>query len=163
MKIKYLLIAVLLCAFGYGLASAGQPKFTIPISVNNIADPGLKSAGVEKCQLVTSTTPALMTDIDSVTMTEGFVYWIVVPSTTGATALFLELRSTDTANVSTARLIPKIQPSINASGAASAGRIIFFDPPLPFENGLSYNLGPAASTPDGSNDEYAIGVRWKKE
>jgi hypothetical protein len=146
-----------------GLASADMAKFKVPMDVNGYNDAGLKSAGVDVSYLVTSTTPALATDFDGTTITDGFIHWIVVPSTAAAVTTYLELRSTGTANVTSARLIPRISP-VNMSGTAFlyTNQITVFDPPIPFENGLSANIVPAGTAP-ATGVEFAVGLRWKRQ
>lgn len=149
-------------------AQADQAKFKVPVGVNGIANGSLESAGVEKCQLITSTTPTLVTDRNGTTITDGLIYWVIVPSTPTATAntVYAEFRDTNTANASSARLLPQVPVNIIMSttslfGGNPGNQVINFDPPIPFYNGLSVNLVPAAAAP-ASGIEFAVGVRWKK-
>lgn len=164
MKIKKIVLSLLLVGMVGGLAYAGQPKFKIPKDVDAVKDLHGAFSGVETVKLVTSTTPALVTDSNSVTITDGLIHWAVLGSTTDVTSgggLYLELRSTNTANVTTARLIPNLVVTENDSGVSYENQFIQFRPPIPFSNGLSVNLAPIATTP--GSIEFAIGVGWKKE
>lgn len=149
------------------IVRAADERFMVPLDVNGIADSSLKSAGVNNCLLVTSTTPALATDADGNTMTNGFIHWIIIPGTssvTDAAGPFLVMRSTNTANATSALLTPPIWALENGAGTAGAApqsQVVTFDPPIPFENGLSVNMGPAGTTP-GSNQSFSIGLRWKR-
>jgi len=160
MKIKHLafFLAAVLCV---GIATAGQAKFKIPTDVNNVKDVSGSFSGVESVKLVTSTTPALVTDSNSATITDGLVHWIVVASTNANSGIqYLELRDYATATVSTARLIPRIL-MIEASADTAGMQMIKFQPPIPFSSGLSVNIGPTGATPDTAC-EFAVGVSWKK-
>lgn len=168
---KKTLIAAFLIMGMVGVSKAAAPKFKVPVSVNSIANPTLESAGVEKAYLVNSTAPALVTDSAGITMSDGFVYWIMVPSTsTTQNSVYCELRDTATANITSARLVPPIPVNVNVStiaattfiGGAPQNAIINFNPPLPFTNGLSVNLTPYGTAP-AAGIEYAIGVRWKRQ
>lgn len=158
---KKLLISVLLlgCA---SISYAIQPDFLVPVSVNGVSDPGLKSSGVEVCHLVKSSNAALVTDSDGNTITDGFVHWIIRP-TTGAAGSFLELRATNTANLASARLIPQVSPVIIMQSSSTVLGIINFDPPLPFSGGLSVNTLPAGASGSVPGMEFGVGVRWKKQ
>jgi len=158
MKIKLFVASLFVMVAGMAYA-APQARFTIPVSDNRLSDLDLLNAGVQVASLVTSTTPALATDSDGNTITDGFVHWIMLPST-AATTVFLELRSTGTANTSSARLIP---PVVTDTAGATAPKtfIVRFNPPIPFSNGLSMNLLPAGAAPVGS--EYSVGIRWKRK
>lgn len=167
---KKTLIAAFLIMGMAGVSKAAAPKFKVPVSVNSIANPSLESAGVEKAYLVNSTAPALVTDSAGITMSDGFVYWIMVPSTsTLPNNVYCEIRDTATANITSARLIPPVPVNVVLStsnalyvGGQPQNAIINFNPPLPFTNGLSVNLTPFGAAP-GSGIEYAIGVRWKRQ
>lgn len=159
---KLLLSALLLLAAGAVNADqAVTNKFQVPVSANNVADPGLRSAGVDVAYLVTSTTPALATDAEGDTFTEGFIHYVIVPSTGAVNSVYLELRSTNTANTSSARLVPRIAPLANGA-ALQANPVFYFDPPVPFSNGLSVNLLPAGSAP-ATGVEFGVGIRWKRQ
>lgn len=156
---KLLFLVLILCA---GYSYAVQPEFRVPVSVNNIADPGLNSAGVDVCKLVTSTTPALVTDSEGTTITDGFLHYVVVP-TTGAVTVFLSIRSTDTANITGPRLVPRLGTVNGGANGGLSSQVITFSPPVPFNNdGLSVNLEPAGSAP-ATGVEFGVGVRWKRQ
>ena len=161
---KYLLLFVL--AFSLiGLGDAAT-KFKIPKDEQGNLDAGLRVAGVNVVQLVTSTNPALASDNAGTTFTEGYIYWVILASTDTlpATGLYLELRSSATANVTSARLVPRISAIENLAGNSTESQIVTFDPPVPFNNGLSVNLGPVGDNVHASdNFEYGVGIRWKRE
>jgi len=162
---KKLLVIGLLFGF-VGMAHADLDKFTIPKDRFGTADPSLKAAGVDIAFLVTSTTPALLTDSESVTLDDGFIHWVILGSTDTLPAggLFLEIRSTNTANITSARLIPRLQATENSLGTSGTPQVVTFDPPISFSDSLSVNIGPAATVPDGAvPTEFAIGVRWKQQ
>ena len=168
MKIKHLLFAGLLLFSVHAISFAGPgPKFRVPVSNNRVADPGLKSAGVANLVLVTSTNAALATDNNGDAITDGFVYYVILGSsdTLPADSLYLELRSTGTANLTSARLIPRIHAMETVTAKRNVGQMITFDPPVPFSNGLSVNLGPATAVDGVVNQvlEFGVGVRWKKQ
>ncbi len=158
---KKLLLSVLLMGMA-SMLHAAQPDFIVPVSVNGIADPGLKSAGLETVKLVTSSNAVLVTDRDGTTITDGWIHWIVRPST-AANGTFLEMRDTATANLGSARIIPQIAPVTIAISSATQPIILTFDPPIPFYNGLSVNTLPAGASGSVVGTEYAVGVRWKKQ
>ena len=168
MKIKHLAIISLLLFACHAIGfAADAPKFKVPVSNNRIADPGLQSAGVANVFLVTSTNGALATDNNGDTITDGFLYYVVLGSTDTlpAESLFLELRSTGTANLTSARLIPKIHAMETVTAKRNVNQIVVFNPPIPFANGLSLNIGPATALDNAVNQtlEFAVGVRWKKQ
>ena len=155
---KLLLVSVFLMTGP--LFAAGDADFIIPKSDNNVMDLYLKSTGVEKALLVTSTIPALATDRLGTTMTAGLIYWIISPSTAAATSVFCELRDTATANTTSASLIPRTPTAVNGAAGATSN-IIVFDPPVPFYNGLSVNLLPLGAAPNGGI-EFAVGIRSRE-
>ena len=168
MKIKHLAIISLLLFACHAIGfAAAAPEFKVPVSENRIADPGLQSAGVANVVLVTSTDAALATDNNGDTITDGFIYYVVLGATDTlpAESLFLELRSTDTANLTSARLIPKIHAMETVTAKRTVNQMITFYPPIPFANGLSVNLGPTTARDGIVNQslEFAVGVRWKKQ
>jgi hypothetical protein len=154
MKTK-LFIASLLLSICVSV-SLGATKFSVPLSVEGVRDPGLASAGLNNVVMVTSTMPALATDAAGATITEGFVYWIAMST---SCSVYLVMRATNTANLTSTLLMPYIGP-IGSAGAA-ATNMTTFNPPIPFSNGLSLNLGVAGSTPAVGKDNIAVGVRWK--
>ena len=159
---KKILLALTFLAMG-PFAYAATNSFLVPSDVNGVSDPGLRSAAVNTAVLVTSTNAALGTDVDGTTLTNGFIYWIAIPSTstvTDAAGPFVVLRSSNTANLTSTMLIPPIWAAENGVGTGGS-QIVNFDPPIPFQNGLSVNIGPAGSTP-GTNQPFAVGVRWKR-
>ncbi len=158
---KKLILSVLLAVGFTASVFAAQEQFKVPLDVNNVPDNSLRVAGVEKCVTVFSTTPILAVDRSSLTITSGLLYWIVRPSTAGI-GQYLEFRDTNTANVTSLRLLPRI-PAVSTATAAgiTTGQVIYFDPPIPFDNGLSYNLTPAGVAPS-TEDNWSFGVRWKR-
>lgn len=164
---KKILLASFLIAGFSSVAMAVDTNFVIPKGVGNIPDTSAKYGSINASKVVTSTTPALLTDADGNTITSGLIYWIVRPSTGAYGSVYCEFRDTNTANSSSTKLIPWIAPSYNgASGALSTSTIpvdpvVKFDPPIPFYNGLSVNLLPAGAAP-ASGVEYAVGVRKRK-
>lgn len=162
------LIALALLALGMGsTALAVSPEFLVPVSENRVADPSLRSAGIDALQLVTSTIPALATDSAGTTITDGFIYYVILGSSQAVVSegLFLELRSTNTANITSTRLTPRIQGVSFSSTTDRGDRVVYFDPPIPFSNGLSMNLGPTGqgATAPNANGEFGVGVRWKQQ
>jgi len=170
MKIKYFMLSLFLVVASYGFSFAAQPGFIVPVSVNNIPDPTRQSAGVEVAALVASSAPYLVVDTSSDTITDGFIHWVIRGSTENVSVgsgnpLYIELRgSTNTANVSSTRLIPRIYAVERSSNSLGLSPFIQFIPPIPFSTGLSVNLGPvgASGALDDAN-EFAIGVSWKKQ
>lgn len=156
---KHLLIACLLFLGMAGIVKASDDKFIVPVSVNRIADIDLKSVGVEKVTLVTSTTPALATDRNGVTMTSGLIYWVILPSTGAATTNYLEFRDSATANGSSIRLIPVLMPKLNTANGLQRED---FNPPVPFYNGLSVNIKTNADVAPTAGLEFAVGTRTKR-
>jgi len=143
--------------FCAGLVLSAQPAFRIPKDVDGVKDVGGSFGGIETVKLVTSTTPALVADADSVAFSNGLIHWIVLHSTDAlATDYYLEMRSTDTANVTSARLLPRIYPVEQSSDTAGV-QVLSIKPPIPFSNGLSVNLGPTGSAPI-LDVEFAVGV-----
>ena len=169
MKIKHLVIISLLLFACQSISfAAAAPEFKVPVSENRIADPGLHSAGVANLVLVTSTNGALATDNNGDTITDGFIYYVVLGSTDTlpANSLYLELRSTDTANITSAHLIPQIHAMETVTAKRNVNQIVRFNPPIPFSNGLSLNIGPSTaldSTSGSTPLEFGVGVRWKKQ
>lgn len=148
-----------LALFAGAAVHAANERFSVPVGDNNVADPGLRSAGVNNLILVNSTSPALATDADGNTMTRGFVYFVIVPSSETVSATnshFLVMRDTATANLTSTVMAPRIWATQIATGSKS--QVLKFDPPIPFYNGLSLNLGAAATTPV-TGYEFAVGVR----
>ncbi len=155
---KKILISVLLLGT-VGFVQAAEPSFRVPVSGNNIADTNMQASGVEKAIIAFSTTPLLAVDSSSNAITSGLIYWVIRPSTAGV-GQYLELRATNTANVTSQRLIPRI-PAVSTAaigGAGFTGQVIEFDPPIPFYTGLSYNLVPIGIAPTTA-EVWTIGVR----
>ena len=143
-------------------AHAATNSFLVPSDVNGVSDPRLKSAGVNKLVLVTSTNAALATDIDGNTIASGFIHYVILPSsvTIGAST-FLVMRDTNTANLTSTLLAPYLWSVGTGTGGNVSSPIVNFDPPIPFTNGLSLNLGAAGSTP-ATGGGWGVGVRWKR-
>lgn len=141
-------------------------KFKVHTDINGVSAVSPKWSGINNLVLVTSTNAALATDVDGTTITDGFIDYIVIPSsftgqsaTTGAS--FLVMRDTGTANLTSTLLSPYIiSPSAAALSTAPASQMLLFDPPIPFKNGLSLNLGPALVAPL-TGQGFGVGVRWK--
>lgn len=152
-----------LLTFGFALligaaVHAANENFKVPLDIGNIPDPGLRSAGVNNLVLVTSTNAALATDADGTTITRGFVHYVIVPSSETVSAVnshFVIMRDTGTANLTSTVMAPRIWAGDLDNRTP---QILYFDPPIPFYNGLSLNLGPAATTPVAGY-EFAVGVR----
>jgi hypothetical protein len=163
---KIIMTSLLLLGMS-SLTQAAGPKFKVPVSVNNVSDETLRAAGVEKCVLVTSTDAALATDSTGSTITDGYIYFVIIGSTDTlpAGSLFLEMRSTNTANLTSARLMPRIQAMETVTAKRMIPQIVNFDPPIPFSNGLSLNIGPAGANPSGGPQvtEFGVGLRWKQQ
>lgn len=157
------LLVVALLTLGVGVAGAVDLNFRIPKDVSGNPDQNSDYGAIESCILATSTTPALATDPNSVTIKSGLIYWVVRPAT-GAAGAFLEFRDTNTANVSSARLTPFIAPLSTGSATTQVivgDQVLRFDPPIPFYNGLSYNLLPVGAAPP-SGFEFSFGVRKRR-
>lgn len=166
---KKILIAslLLLGTLGVGVVRADQESFKVPVSANRIADIELKSAGVEKCLLVNSTIPALATDRNGNTMTNGLIYWVISPSTIAVQSAYLEFRDTNTANVSSAYMLPPLPTNVTVTtttvlGGQPYGTVTRFDPPIPFYNGLSLDIGSSNANTANSGLMWAVGIRTKK-
>lgn len=165
---KLILVASLLvaCAVPSFAATATTRKFKVHTDINGVSAMTPKWSGVNNLVLVTSTSAALATDIDGNTITDGFIDYVVIPSSfTGQSATtgtsFLVMRDTATANLTSTILTPYIV-SYSASGLSTApvSQMLTFDPPIPFKNGLSVNLGPALTAPL-TGQGFGVGVRWK--
>lgn len=149
-----IIVLALLLGVGVGVAHA-EDGFRVPVSDNRIADPGLQNAGVEVAVMLNSTTPALATDANGDTITDGMIYWIAFST---QSTLYAVLRDTGTANATSTPLLPLI-----SRGDVDTLPIWKFDPPVPFTNGLSINLAPAASTPNSTGfDRAVIGIRKRR-
>lgn len=156
------LFAIVVLLSVVGLAHA-EGDFTMERDRNGNLDFGLKNAGLDKVQVVVSSNPALVSDVDGNTISQGLLYWIIRPST-GAVGTFLEVRATDTANLTSTRLLPWIPPSsiFLTTAAVNTNQVITFDPPIPFFNGLSVNTLPAGASGAVTGTEYSLGIRKKK-
>lgn len=157
---KKLLIISFLMTLGLGVAQATD-SFKIPMSTNKIPDTAIRASGVDIAKLVTSTTPSLVSDASGVEINSGLIYWIVSPSTITSSIGYVEVRSTDTANITSTRLIPRIGVS-NTTAGNQFPNVINFDPPIPFSDSLSVNLGPAGAAP-ATALEFLIGIRWRNQ
>ena len=172
MKIKHILLVGLFLIGAQAVYAGTAPKFKVPSSENRHPDPGLRSAGVANFVLVTTTEAVLATDNDGDTITDGFIYYVVLGATDTlpAGSIYLELRSTDTANLTSTRLLPRIHAMETITAKRNINGIINFDPPIPFSNGLSLNLAPSTVDVDSSEPqagvnelEFGVGVRWKRQ
>lgn len=142
-----------------GAAFAADETFRVPSSNNGHPDVHGRYGAVDKVTLITSSDPAKITDADGTALTAGLIYWIVRPATAAAGA-FLELRDTDTANVSSTKMLPWI-PAISTSQVVLPfnTQVLTFDPPIPFYNGLSVNIYPQSAA---AAAEWAIGTRPRR-
>ena len=159
---KLIVFASLLLLAGF--AKADMNKFKVPMDVNGYSDNSLMSAGVDNVYLVTSTNPVLVTDNSSTTIVSGFLHWVVLPSTANTAAWYLVLRDTGTANITSARLLPKLSP-VCTSGTTllTVPQIITFIPPVPFQLGLCANIEPVGTTAPNDGQSWGLGVRWKRQ
>lgn len=142
-----------------GATFAADETFRVPSSNNGHPDTAGRYGAVDKVTLVTSSDPAKITDADGTALTAGLIYWIVRPATASA-GQFLELRDTDTANISSTKILPWI-PGVSTGQVVLPyhDQVLKFDPPIPFYNGLSVNIYPQSSA---ASAEWSIGTRPRR-